>query len=99
MMHPCLSLFILTGKFRQFSKKIGSKQNAWNPKNEIEINEESRKRERALAKLEKARQLASEVDQISFKDITDKTKKKSFMNDTLPGQGKCCLISLTLHIG
>ena len=73
---------------RNFSKKIGSKQNAWNPNEEIEINEENRKREKALAKLEKARQLATEVDLISFKDLADKTKKKSFTNDSLSGQGE-----------
>ena len=66
---------------RNFSKKIGSKQNAWNPNEDIEINEENRKREKALAKLEKARQLATEVDLISFKDLADKTKKKSFTNE------------------
>ena len=73
---------------RNFSKKIGSKQNAWNPNEEIEINEENRKREKALAKLEKARQLATEVDLISFKDLADKSKKKSFTNDSLSGQGE-----------
>lgn len=79
---------------RNFSKKIGSKQNAWNPNEEIEINEENRKREKALAKLEKARQLATEVDLISFKDLADKTKKKSFTNDSLSGQGELSFIIL-----
>ena len=79
---------------RNFSKKIGSKQNAWNPNEEIEIKEENRKREKALAKLEKARQLATEVDLISFKDLADKTKKKSFTNDSLSGQGELSFIIL-----
>ena len=79
---------------RNFSKKIGSKQNAWNPNEEIEINEENRKREKALAKLEKARQLATEVDLISFKDLADKTKNKSFTNDSLSGQGELSFIIL-----
>ena len=79
---------------RNFSKKIGSKQNAWNPNEEIEINEENRKREKALAKLEKARQLATEVDLISFKDLADKTKKKSFTNDSLSGRGELSFIIL-----
>ena len=79
---------------RNFSKKIGSKQNAWNPNEEIEINEENRKREKALAKLEKARQLATEVDLISFKDLADKSKKKSFTNDSLSGQGELSFIIL-----
>jgi len=51
---------------------------------EIEIDEEKRKRDKASSKLEKTRNFANEVDLISFED---KTKQKSFTNGSLSGQG------------
>ena len=61
--------------------------NSWN--NEKEANSEDRKREKALVKKEKARQLATEVDQITFKEIANKSKRRrSLVNDLLPVPGK-----------
>ena len=71
---------------RQFSKKMG-KNDTWEPNDDMEANEEDRKRERALVKLEKAKKLGTDVDQISFKPAISKNKKRSLMTpDTLPGQ-------------
>ena len=85
-----LPILIIGGQrqtmMRQFSKKMG-KNNTWDPNDDMEVNEEDRKRERALVKLEKAKKLATDVDQISFKHVTSKNKKRSLMTpDTLPGQ-------------
>jgi hypothetical protein len=61
--------------------------NSWN--SEKEANLEDRKREKALVKKEKARQLAAEVDQIKFKEIENKSKRRrSLVNDLLPVPGK-----------
>ena len=64
--------------------KSGQKQKQ-NTNEEIEINEEKRKQEKASSKLEKTRNFANEVDLISFED---KTKQKSFTNGSLSGQGE-----------
>ena len=64
--------------------KSGQKQKQ-NTNEEIEINEEKRKQEKASSKLEKTRNFATEVDLISFED---KTKQKSFTNGSLSGQGE-----------
>ena len=61
--------------------------NSWN--SEKEANLEDRKREKALVKKGKAIQLAAEVDQITFKEIANKTKRRrSLANDLLPVPGK-----------
>ena len=73
---------------RNFSKKIG-KHNSWDPNGEMAMVEEDRKRAKALVKLEKAKHLAKEADQIAFKDIENKRKKRqSLANDLLPVPGK-----------
>ena len=61
--------------------------NSWN--SEKEANLDDRKREKALVKKGKARQLAAEVDQITFKEIANKSKRRrSLVNDLLPVPGK-----------
>ena len=61
--------------------------NSWN--SEKEANLEDRKREKALVKKGKARQLAAEVDQITFKENANKSKRRrSLVNDLLPVPGK-----------